>query len=105
MSDEENLEKLKNLILTRIERTLTMPEASDLTIEEFFPETFMEENTSFASLDAFLRAAPCEYSPADSVSEIFGPELDDFVAEKTEFGSWQEMQQTAEVNWMNEHLA
>jgi hypothetical protein len=104
MSDE-SVQRLKNIILTRIEETLTVPGADDLTIDEFFPDPFMAENTSHESFAAFLEASPCEYSPADSISEILGPELDDFVRETTEFGSWQEMQQTAEVNWMNEHLA
>ncbi len=105
MSDDQSIQRLKKMILTRIEQTLTVAGASDLTIDEFFPETFMKENTSHESFEAFLEESPIEYSPADSVSEILGPELDDFVLKTTEFGSWQEMQQTAEVNWMNEHLA
>lgn len=105
MSESSDLEKLKTMILTQIEATITVPGDPDLTLDELFSAEFMEENTEYGSFDPFLEDSPCEYDPAADVSEILGPQLDDFVMSHSGFGSWQQMRQQAEVNWMNEHLA
>ena len=103
MSDDEE-SRLKTMILRQMEATINVPGDPDITLEGLFPEQFMRENTEYDNFDSFLEESPCEYDPAADVSEILGPELDDFVLSHSDFGSWQQMRQQAEVKWMNEHL-
>lgn len=105
MSEDDKVYKLKTMILKQMEATISVPGDPDLTLEDLFPADFMRENTEYGDVDSFLRESPCEYSAAEDVSEILGPELDDFVMSSSGFGSWQQMRQEAEVKWMNEHLA
>lgn len=101
---DDGQEKLKTMILKQMEATISVPGDPDLTLEDLFPEGFMRENTEFEDFDGFLKDSPCKYDPAADVSKILGPELDDFVISHSDFGSWQQMRQQAEVKWMNEHL-
>lgn len=104
MSDDQGSKKLKTMILKQMEATISVPGDPNLTLEDLFPGQFMRENTEYEDFDTFLDESPCEYDPAADVSEILGPKLDDFVMSHSNFGSWQQMRQQAEVKWMNEHL-
>lgn len=93
---DEQLETLREKLGNWVEDSISVPGASDPDIDAIFPAEFIEENTDFADLAEFLRAAPFNLED----EEFIGPEVDDFIDERTEYASWQEFQQTAEVEWM-----
>lgn len=68
-----------------------LPPGGVPTAEELFPDSFMRRNTRFASIGDFHAAATA--GPARR--EPNTPEWSAFVAETTQFGSWEEMVRTA----------
>lgn len=95
MSDE-NLDELRDKLGSWVKNSISVPGVSDPDIDEIFPTEFLEENTDFSDLEEFLGEAPFNLEDGDFI----GPEVDDFIDDRTEFASWQEFQQTAEVEWM-----
>lgn len=96
MSDPRNLDDRLRALEEELNRTLAVPGVDRVGIRDLFPEAFMRENTRFDSIEAFVRDASMD--PAGD--EPLTPVIDDFVRGTTEFGSWSEMRQKAEIAWM-----
>jgi hypothetical protein len=60
----------------------------DVTLGEFFTDSFVAETTEFDSLGAFLAATPWD---AATFADVPRDELDGFVAEHAAFDSWAGM--------------
>lgn len=84
-----------------VNKTLTVPGVERVPVQELFPDEFMREYTRFESIRAFVEAA----SRDPSGDEPITPVIDDFVRGSTEFGSWSEMRQKAELGWMKRNLS
>lgn len=66
-----------------------------------FTSSFMQQYTKFESYDAFLDNSGFDVSSQESMDAIPGEEMDKYVAENTDFDSWEEMQGQA----VDEYLA
>lgn len=101
MSDPRNLDDRLRAVEEELNRTLTGPGVDHVGIRDLFPEPFMRENTRFDSIEGFVRDASMD--PAGE--EPLTPVIDDFVRGTTDFGSWSEMRQKAELAWMKRQFS
>lgn len=99
MTDEE-LSALRRELENWLKDSISVPGVSDPSLGDIITDEFIRENTDVEDLEAFLGEAPFNRDAGD----LIGPEMDDFVDERTEFASWQELQQTAEVEWMKDQV-
>ena len=91
MSGLEDLErKLKDL-----DGTHSVP------LEELMPDDFIRRHTDFATLGEMLDASGLTL---ESQEDFESGEWDAFVAERTRFESWEEMQQKAAGEWVGRKL-
>ncbi len=73
-----------------------------VTADELFNPCFMQQHTRYQSFDEFKRDSPAEVSAA--ADWVPPPEFEQFVREKTIFGSWPEMLKQAVGDWANQRL-
>lgn len=64
-----------------------------ITIEDLFNDSFVNDNTNFDSVEAFLNELPVEVKQELSDEEV--ARLDGFVEEHTNFKDWKELFESA----------
>lgn len=101
MAGPDRLEERLRALEEAVNRTLTVPGVDRVDLRDLFPASFMREHTRFDSIEAFVREASLD-PPGD---EPVTPVIDDFVRGTTEFASWGEMRQQAEITWMRRELS
>lgn len=65
----------------------------EVSFGELFPQEFMSENTSCATIDDFFAGCGHEIRSDDDIDAI--PGFDEYVQRTTTFPSWEEMKGTA----------
>lgn len=69
-----------------------------VSYQDLFSPMFMQKNTSFATIDVFVRELGLK--DFQEIEKIDDKVIDDFVKKKTKFNNWQEMQQRAVSEYM-----
>ena len=69
-----------------------------LSYQDLFSPMFMQKNTSFATIDVFVRELGLK--DFQEIEKIDDKVIDDFVKKETKFNNWQEMQQRAVSEYM-----
>ena len=69
-----------------------------VSYQDLFSPMFMQKNTSFATIDVFVRELGLK--DFQEIEKIDDKVIDDFVKEETKFNNWQEMQQRAVSEYM-----
>jgi len=98
---DDAMDRRLRAVEDEVNRTLTVPGVDRVPVEELFPGGFMREHTRFESFREFV--AEASRDPAGD--EALTPVIDDFVRGTTQFGSWSEMRQKAELAWMRRTLS
>lgn len=91
MSGLEDLERK----LRELDGTHSVP------LAELMPDDFIRRHTDFATLGKMLDASGLTL---ESQEDFESDEWDAFVAERTSFESWEEMQQKAAGEWVGRRL-
>lgn len=69
-----------------------------VSYQDLFSPMFMQKNTSFATIDVFIRELGLK--DFQEIEKIDDKVIDDFVKKDTKFNNWQEMQQRAVSEYM-----
>ena len=69
-----------------------------VSYRDLFSPMFMQKNTSFATIDVFVREIGLK--DFQEIEKIDDKVIDDFVKKETNFNNWQEMQQRAVSEYM-----
>lgn len=69
-----------------------------VSYQDLFSPMFMQKNTSFATIDVFVRELGLK--DFQEIEKIDDKIIDDFVKKETKFNNWQEMQQRAVSEYM-----
>lgn len=69
-----------------------------VSYQDLFSPIFMQKNTSFATIDVFVRELGLK--DFQEIEKIDDKVIDDFVKKETRFNNWQEMQQRAVSEYM-----
>lgn len=69
-----------------------------VSYQDLFSPMFMQKNTSFATIDVFVRELGLK--DFQEIEKIDDKVIDDFVKKETKFSNWQEMQQRAVSEYM-----
>ena len=69
-----------------------------VSYQDLFSPMFMQKNTSFATIDVFVRELGLK--DLQEIEKIDDKVIDDFVKKETKFNNWQEMQQRAVSEYM-----
>lgn len=101
MTEPDRIEERLRAVEEEVNQTLSVPGVDRVDLRDLFPASFMRENTRFDSIDAFVREASLD-PPGD---EPITPVIDDFVRGTTDFASWSEMRQQAELGWMRREFS
>lgn len=70
-----------------------------VSYQDLFSPMFMQKNTSFATIDVFVRELGLKNF--QEIEKIDDKVIDDFVKKETKFNNWQEMQQRAVSEYMS----
>lgn len=82
--------------LTEIQRQVMDSQAGQVvSMDEFFPPTFMQEHTQFESFESFMEGCPRNPRTNEELADVPDRKLDSYVANTTDFQSWQAMQNQA----------
>ncbi len=73
-------------------------------LAELMPSAFVAEHSSFASLEELFSASPFKIDSVDDFKAIPDAEWDAYIASKTSFSSWEEMQHEAIAERMRAQL-
>lgn len=71
-----------------------------VSFDELFTDDFMEEHTKFQTLDSFFEASGFDVSSSEAFAAIPDEDMDKFVAENSEFDTWEDMLSTAGQEYM-----
>jgi hypothetical protein len=63
--------------------------------DRFYPRRFIQESTQFDSFGEFHQQSPWEMETWDEIQQIPSTQLDVYVANTTQFDSWEEMKSQA----------
>lgn len=70
-----------------------------VSYQDLFSPMFMQKNTSFATIDVFVREIGLK--DFQEIEKIDDKVINDFVKKETKFNNWQEMQQRAVSEYMS----
>ena len=76
----------------------------DIPLTELFPVDFLTKYTNFSSLEAMVQLSGFAIASRGDVQNIPASEWNDFIARHTQFSTWEQMQQTAAVEWAARQL-
>lgn len=98
--NQSQLDEIRDKLRNWMQQSISLPGESDPALTDLLSNEFIRENTEFGELDDFLKNAPIQLEG----ETLIGPEMDDFVDRNSDFTSWQELQQKAEVRWMKDQV-
>jgi len=76
----------------------------EVPISDLFTDDFMETHTSFGSLDEFFEQSPWDVESDEDIEAIPQDEMDDYVAENTDFPHTEGMTSKAGSEWAAKQL-
>ncbi|MFB6172316.1 MAG: hypothetical protein ABEJ23_07260 [Haloarculaceae archaeon] len=89
-----DLDELEASLQQALDRIGDFRAGTRVDSDAFFAEPFMRAHTDYETFDAFREDAPVELDVPVEDPATRG-QVDDFVADATEFETWEEMQTTA----------
>lgn len=98
MSFESSLDKFER-DLDRKAKALSGP----VSLKTLFPQEFMRKYTKFESLETLIETYDSDITN-ETFQESLTPEFDKFVAENSQFTSWQEMYKKAGEEYVVKNL-
>lgn len=100
----EGFDELQDELERLAERVLGLEGTNEVPFEELFPPTFMRTYTDFDSIEEFFEASAWTVESQSDFEAIPEDEFDDYVAEHTQFPSWNEMSGQAATKWAARQL-
>lgn len=91
----DRLEGIADQLTDTLEQIAELQTGTDVSANEFFAPSFMQEYTQFNSFAQFCEHAPQNPETGEELAAISDKELNHFIQETTEFESWQSMQNRA----------
>jgi hypothetical protein len=85
------------------ERASALSEDAD-ALAAVFPPSFMERHTDADTFEGFVEESEWEVSSREEFAAIPQGEFDDYVADRTSFGDFEEMLGQAGEEWMARQL-
>ncbi|WP_276257533.1 hypothetical protein [Haloglomus litoreum] len=99
----DGLEELEERVETALDRVTALQVGTQVTSEAFFPPSFMRAHTTFDSFEAFCEQSPWAVDDIGDVQNTAQEPLDQYVADTTDFDSWEGMKvQAAEEDIIDE---
>lgn len=93
------LEELDERVETALDRIAEFRAGTQVDSDAFFSDQFMVEHTSYETFDAFCAQSPWDLRARNDVLGVSRDRLDEYVADSTDFESWEEMKtRAAEVH-------
>jgi hypothetical protein len=89
------LEDVSERVGAALDRIGELQAGTRVSSEAFFSEPFMRDHTEFDSFAAFCEQSPWSLSEPSDVQEVPRREVDDYVAARTDFQSWEGMKTQA----------
>lgn len=86
-----SLEKQLEKIAQQVEEKVKM----ELPLTELFPEDFMRKNSQYTNIIEFFDGGGFVFKTEEDFKNIDQDQLDSFINEKTDFGSWEDMYKAA----------
>lgn len=71
----------------------------DIPLTELFPINFLTKYTDFSSLEDMVQTSGFAIASREDVQHIPKSAWNDFIARHTQFSNWEQMQQSAAVEW------
>lgn len=65
------------------------------SFKEIFNDDFMKEHTKFSSISDFLESSGLDFSSQEAFRNVDITKLDAYIAENSDFSSWEEMKSAA----------
>lgn len=90
-----DLEDLEGRLQAAVDRIGELQAGTRVRSDEFFSEPFMRDHTQFDSFPAFCEASPWSLEEPRHVHRVDDRRLDAYVAETTDFESWEGMKTQA----------
>jgi len=89
------LEDFKSRIGTVLDRIGELQAGRRVQSDAVFSEPFMDDHTEFDSFDAFCEQSPWTIDDRDDVRDVPRERLDEYVAARTDFETWERMETRA----------
>lgn len=97
----DDLQRKLQDLATRAER---LDGEHSVPMSELFPPDFMRRFTDFLDIDEMFTASGYRVESTEDFAKIPDDAWDKFIAERTLFGMWQEMQEKAGGEWVSKKL-
>lgn len=82
----------------------SLQEEEAVPFEVLFDDTFMQNYTSFQNIQELLKNSGFTISSNEDFQKVPDQEWDEYIQKVTEFPNWEEMKQTAGVQYMKKKL-
>lgn len=89
------LEDLEETLVTAVDRIGELQAGTRVRSDEFFADPFMADHTEFGSFTAFCEHSPWSLEEPREIRHVDRQRLDTYVADTTEFESWEAMKTQA----------
>lgn len=90
--------------LKNIEQTAKELDGQEVSFDELFDEAFMVKYTKFNSFDEFLKAGNFIVKSQEDFEAIPDEDMDNHVANHSDFDDWQEMLDSAGTEFFSKQL-
>jgi hypothetical protein len=103
---EEGIKWANNFeeLINNISDTLKQYDGQLIGIDRLFTAEFMSQHTGFADFDAWIAAGGFQCETQEDFDGLPKDELDSYVAQSTDFNSWQEMLDASGAKWLQNQL-
>ncbi len=102
--DFSELEELQKKIDHAAKKAQELEGENIVSFDDCFTPSFIQQHTTFRSIDDFLSAAGIDPSDQDSFDKFPEDELDRFVRANSSFSSWENMLSAALEKWTFDQL-
>jgi len=89
------LEDLEDRLESALERIADLQMGARIQSDTFFSQPFMDDHTEFDSFAAFCEQSPWTLEQESDVQDVPRNRLDDYVADRTDFETWEGMKTQA----------
>jgi hypothetical protein len=100
----EGFDELQRKLQDLATRAETLDGEHSVPMSELFPPDFIRRFTDFLDLDEMFKASGFHVESTEDFAKIPDDAWDRFIAERTLFGNWHEMQEKAGGEWVSKKL-
>jgi len=102
--DSKGFDKLKKDLDKLQRRSRELEGENSIPFEELFNPSFLSKCTKFSSVDDMFKKSGFTVNNQDDFKKIPDDKWDKFIAENSQFNSWQDMLDKASKEWMENKL-